>query len=195
MSRMVAGLLLAAGRGKRFDASGQHNKLLANVDGMAVARRTAIRLGEAVEQRLAVVRPQSAALRRELEAAGCLVSECADADLGMGHSLAHGVGEAVRHFDPMAVVVMLADMPFIEAGTLRALVALAGTPDVIAAPRYGGERGQPVLFGSGHFAALRRSSGDRGASHLLQQHPVTYLDVDDPGVLRDIDRPADLAGR
>ena len=192
MSRTVTGLLLAAGRGKRFDASGRHDKLMAIVDGMAVARRTAMRLGEAVEQRMAVIRPGSAALRGELEAAGCAVTECADADLGMGHSLAHGVAEAVRRFDPSAVLVMLADMPFIRAETLRAMVELAGRPEVIAAPRHQGERGQPVLFGSAHFAALRASRGDRGASHLLREHPVTYLDVDDAGVLRDIDRPDDL---
>jgi molybdenum cofactor cytidylyltransferase len=192
MSLPVAGLLLAAGRGSRFDESGRHNKLLATLGGVTVAARSAARLGEVVEHRLAVIRPDSDALRQQLEAMGCVVSECADAELGMGHSLAHAVSEAIRRFDPGAALIMLADMPFIEAATLQALIEAATASEVIAAPRFNGQRGQPVLFGRAHFAALQRSSGDRGAIHLLREHPVTYVDVDDPGVLQDIDRPEDL---
>jgi molybdenum cofactor cytidylyltransferase len=60
-------------------------------------------------------------------------------------------------------------------------------------PRWRGERGHPVLFGRAHFAALEALNGDRGAASLLREHPVHWVEVEDPGILQDIDRPADLA--
>ncbi len=196
----LVGILLAAGRGSRFDAKGQKNKLLALVNGQAVAVQSASNLRAQVDQLIIVIKPDSAALRQALSDIDALITECTDADLGMGHSLAHGVQEARNRFSPRAVVVALADMPFVTGTTLQGLVSLAGkddraSPDVrtlIAAPRYQGQRGHPVLFGSEHFDALQASHGDTGAPQLLRAPGVHWLDVADAGVLRDIDRPADL---
>ncbi|UCE32671.1 MAG: NTP transferase domain-containing protein, partial [Burkholderiales bacterium] len=63
----------------------------------------------------------------------------------------------------------------------------------IAAPTHAGQRGHPVAFGATHLAALARLAGDQGARALLQAHPVTLVPTDDPGTIRDVDTPGDLA--
>ena len=196
----LVGILLAAGRGSRFDAMGQKNKLLALVNGQAVAVQSAANLRAHVDQLIIVIKPDSAPLRQALSDIDALITECTDADLGMGHSLAHGVQQARILLSPRAVVVALADMPFVCSATMQRLVNLAGKDNrassdvrtLIAAPRFQGQRGHPVLFGSQHFDALQASRGDTGAAQLLRASGVHWIDVADAGVLRDIDRPADL---
>lgn len=193
----TVGLLLAAGRGTRFDASGALDKLLADVGGMPLAIASARRLRDACGDCLAVLRPGSGHLAALLAGEGIETIECADAHLGMGHSLAC----AARHLlarhpggEGTAVLVALADMPHIAPSTYQTLLERRRTPDDIVVPRHRGRRGHPVLFGARHLPALAGLTGDRGASVLLQTHPVNWVDVDDAGILLDIDRPSDLPG-
>ena len=193
----LVGLLLAAGRGARFDASGQRDKLLATVNNEPVALLAARHLRSVVDRLLIVIRPGAQALAQSLASIDATVLECPDAAAGMGHSLAFGVAQALRLFAPRALLVALADMPYIRNATLLALTHQVlndevDFDDVIAAPRFNGQRGHPVLFGRGHFAQLQQSLGDTGAARLLRADSVHWIDVDDPGVIRDIDRPQDL---
>jgi molybdenum cofactor cytidylyltransferase len=57
-----------------------------------------------------------------------------------------------------------------------------------------GERGHPVGFSAAHRDALMTLSGDEGARSLVAHGGVELvrIDVDDPGVLRDVDAPGDL---
>src|SRR5690606_3540468 len=94
------------------------------------------------------------------------ILECPDAGLGMGHSLAHGAA-AASALRPRRLVVALADMPWIDPATIRALVSAADAVpgDVpakgrdpayaatIAVPEYRGRRGHPVVFGAAHLDA------------------------------------------
>jgi molybdenum cofactor cytidylyltransferase len=188
----VAGLLLAAGRGRRFDASGTRDKLLAPLAGEPVALHAARAMVASVGRCLAVLRPDARALGPLLAAIGMPSQVCADAGLGMGHSLAFGVAALVQSDPPSAIVVALADMPFVRRPTYDRLIAACDGDAAIVAPVFRGERGHPVVFGRAHFAALQGLGGDRGAQALLRGHPVTLVEVDDPGVVRDIDTPADL---
>jgi molybdenum cofactor cytidylyltransferase len=190
----VAGLLLAGGRGSRFDATGAANKLLALLDGKPVIWHSAKRLLEATGRLLVVTRPGYEGVAQALTDVQATVLECPDATLGMGHTLAFGVSRLrASQALPSAILVGLADMPCVAPETLNRLVAAANNDQVIAVPRWRGERGHPVLFGRAHFAALEALSGDRGAASLLREHPVHWVEVEDPGILQDIDRPADLA--
>ncbi len=88
------------------------------------------------------------------------------------------------------VLFTLVDHPAVQPATVAALVAPENTA-VIRIPRYGGRRGHPVFF-SKHlvpeFLALAHSSS---AKDVIGRHAgeVFYLDVDDPGVLADVDDP------
>ena len=120
------------------------------------------------------------------------MSACPYADEGMGASLAWGVRAS-----PVASawIVALADMPWIAPQTIVFVVDALRGGAVLAAPRHDGMRGHPVGIAASFFGELIALSGDEGAKHLLGAHAASLrcIDVDDAGVLRDIDTPADVA--
>jgi len=188
----IAGILLAAGRGTRFDPAGARNKLLqALPDGEPVAAASARALLSAVRRVVAVVRPEDFATASLLREMGCEVVACDDAGNGMAASLVCGVNHAQA---ADGWLIALADMPFVRPATMAALaqqVALGGEAS-IAAPMHEGRRGNPVAFGRAHLPALLALQGDQGARSILKNNPVNELAVDDPGVLQDIDTPSDI---
>jgi molybdenum cofactor cytidylyltransferase len=189
----IRGILLAAGYSKRFGS----NKLLQTLPagspeaGVPIALAAAKRLLEVLPDSIAVVRPRAQKLAALLRDAGCNTVLCKNAAEGMGTSLAAGVRAAD---DAEGWIVALADMPFIRADTIRAVVQAIAGGAAVAAPSYQGQRGHPVGFGRGNFEALAALSGDQGARELLARHAasITLCETDDPGALRDIDRPSDL---
>jgi molybdenum cofactor cytidylyltransferase len=185
------GILLAAGRGRRFDPSGTRNKLLQPLaGGEPVAVASARTLLAVLPTVIAVVRPSDGGVAHALRAIGCEVTVCADADQGMGASLAH----AVRHSLPAAQswLIALGDMPHLQPSTIQALADAVAGGAVVAAPIKNGRRGNPVAFGADCLASLLALGGDEGARRILQLYRVSELDVDDPGIFQDIDQPADL---
>jgi len=186
------GILLAAGRGSRFDPAGSRNKLLqALPDGDQVAAASARALLGAVPRVVAVVRPEDAATASLLRGMGCEVMACADAGSGMAASLVCGVQHAQ---DADGWLIALADMPFVRPATMAALMREVGEggPASIAAPMHEGQRGNPVAFGRAHLPALLALRGDQGARGILKNNPVNEVAVDDPGILQDIDTPSDI---
>jgi len=118
----IVGILLAAGRGTRYGG----DKLLARLGsaaglaGECVGATACRHLLAALPRVIAVVRPDDAALAAALGAAGARIVRCADADDGMGASLACGV-RATK--DATGWVVALADMPWIEPSTIARVAA------------------------------------------------------------------------
>ena len=118
--------------------------------------------------------------------------QCRRAREGMGGTLAEGAG-LISHWD--GVLIALADMPWITAQTYLA-VAQHLEPDNICIPLYEGHRGHPVGFGRDFLLALSELGGTIGALNLIADHAdrVVELAVPDPGIIKDIDVPADLGG-
>jgi molybdenum cofactor cytidylyltransferase len=188
----IVGILLAAGRGTRFDPAGARNKLLqALPGGEPVAAASARALLAAVPRVVAVVRAEDSATASLLRAMGCEVVACADAGKGMAASLVCGVQYA-QHAEGW--LIALADMPFVRPATMTALVREIGQGGeaAIAAPVHEGQRGNPVAFGRAHLPALLALQGDQGARSILKNNPVNELAVVDPGILQDIDTPSDI---
>jgi molybdenum cofactor cytidylyltransferase len=142
---------------------------------------------------VAVIRPRAQKLGKLLRDAGCNTVVCKNAAQGMGVSLAEGV-RAVD--DAHGWVVALADMPYLKAETVRIIATALNEGAAIAAPSYRGERGHPVGFARRFKDDLSALRGDAGAHAILKAHPdwITLYEVDDPGVLRDVDVPSDLEG-
>lgn len=186
----VVPILLAAGSATRFGS----DKLLHPLPhGVPIAVQAARHM-KAVFDRgvLAVVRPGTEELSGKLRDEGCEIVVCEKADQGMGESLACAV-RAAGAAD--AYLVALADMPFIRPSSIAAVRdALVGGCS-LAAPYFRAHRGHPVGIGAGFRAELERLSGDEGAKKLLAGHAAELrkIPVGDPGVIRDIDTPADLA--
>jgi molybdenum cofactor cytidylyltransferase len=98
--------------------------------------------------------------------------------------------------DADGILVHLADHPTVRAETFRAVISAyghGGHPIVIA--RYGGHRGHPVIFDRSVFRELLRAPESEGARYVVNADPsrVGYADVDDAGVVLDLDTPEDLA--
>ncbi|MDO8299571.1 nucleotidyltransferase family protein [Lacisediminimonas sp.] len=187
----IVAILLAAGRGKRFDPAGQQDKLLQRLPGgQSVAAQSAANLKSVFARVVAVVRPGQQQLLDVLGDAGCETTVCDDADQGMANSLRQGLALAG---DAHAWVIALADMPFVQAATLQQLRAGLEQGHGIVAPTCGGRRGNPVGFSRQYLEALRELQGDAGARSLLASCPVHNVEVTDQGIFRDIDTPADLA--
>jgi len=189
---MIRGILLAAGFGRRFDASGRQDKLLAPLaDGRPVLWHSARALCTALPGSLAVVRPGHPERVRWLVEAGCEVLACAEAELGMGSALAQAVQASAS---AGGWVVALADMPWLPPDVIRAVADAIDAPERVVAPVHAGQRGHPVGFGAGWDSRLAALSGDEGARALLRDATIHLLETDEPGVLRDVDTPADLRG-
>ncbi|MFL6658694.1 MAG: NTP transferase domain-containing protein [Massilia sp.] len=185
---MTTGVLLAAGAGTRFGS----DKLLHQLaDGTPIAVASARHLRAACDQVVAVIRPGNTELAKLLAEQGCQIVECPDAASGMGHTLAAGVA-ASRHADGW--LVALADMPFIAAESYRSVLAVLQGGALLAAPSYQGRRGHPVAFARCWLEELLALAGDQGARSILTGHHehIVVCELDDPGVLADIDRPQDL---
>ena len=93
-----------------------------------------------------------------------------------------------------ACLVALGDMPWIKPQTVTAIIAaLAESPLVV--PACGGRWGHPVAFDARYYTELSQLSGDRGARGVLQRHlaECRVLEVEDQGVVRDVDTMDDLA--
>lgn len=190
----VGAVLLAAGRSSRFDAG---NKLVAEIDGTPVVRHAAETLRDAVvADVVVVVGHESDAVREALAGLGLSIRENPDYTSGKSSSVRAGV-VAARDRGWEATVFALGDMPFLDPGSVDALVKQYGTgTESVVAAAHNGQRGNPVLFDAQHYDALAAVTGDSGGRRLLQERgDVALVDTGDPGVIRDIDALADLPER
>jgi molybdenum cofactor cytidylyltransferase len=197
MASEPVGLLLAAGLGTRYDPTGSTLKLLAPARrgphaGAPMAAAAARSMLAAIARVTAVVRPAESEVQRRLHgllrSEGCILAICDDADVGMSASIVRGVQ---AEGGAAGWVIGLADMPAIEATTVRAVVGLLLDGALTAAPTFRGQRGHPVGFAAPLLPELLALAGDTGARSVLARHPPQLIEVDDPGVLYDVDTPED----
>ena len=206
----VVGLLLASGFGRRFDAGGRRNKLLAHLpDGRTLVSASAHALCSALEHVAVVVPSRGTLIEAALSDLPLRLIRNSRAKDGIGASIAVGI-EALRADFPGARgwLIALGDMPFIAPETIRAIAdalpvadgnacndgANTGTNSgEIVAASYRGRRGHPVAFARTLGPQLMMLDSDIGASGLLEIHGVRLIECDDPGVLRDIDTRDDLS--
>jgi molybdenum cofactor cytidylyltransferase len=189
----IVAILLAAGSATRFGSEKLLHALPHDVPiAVQAARHLRAVFGDGI---VAVVRPESKGLAALLEKEGCRVAVCERASEGMGASLACAVRAADAAGPVDGYLVALGDMPFIRESTIAAVRdALAGGA-ALAAPYFRARRGHPVGIAGRFRAALEAARGDEGARELLAAHAdeMIKIPVGDPGVLRDIDTPGDLA--
>jgi molybdenum cofactor cytidylyltransferase len=183
------GLLLAAGSATRFGSDKLQHAL---PHGVAIAVQAARHLRVALPRVIAVVRPGAQATASALAAEGCEVAVCGQAAEGMGASLACAV-RAAGAAD--GYLVALADMPFVRPSTIAAVRDALAQGALLAAPYWRARRGHPVGFAGSLRAELAALAGDEGAKRVLAAHAsqLVKVPVGDPGALRDIDEPGDLA--
>ncbi len=185
---MIAGVLLAAGNATRF---GSPKLLHPLADGTPIALASARALAAAVDMVVAIIQPEDRALATLLRHAGVPLLAAPPVEAGMGASLAAGVTACQ---EAEGWVIALADMPYVRIATIARVVDALRNGAPLAAPHHRGKRGHPVGFSAVFRAELIGLTGDHGARHILEREraSLAVIDVDDRGVLRDIDTVADL---
>jgi len=185
----VAAVVPAAGRSSRFGAM----KLLADVDGRPLIERTIAALLDAGVSRVVVVSRDRAAFSDvallDDPRVGTTVN--ADPERGMFSSIQVGLAAAPGR----VVLVLPADMPFVSAATVAAVAGRAGATGATVVPVHAGRRGHPIAIPRAVCDALLALPATTTLKDGLASVTAAteVLDVDDPGVLRDVDVPGDLA--
>ena len=185
----VTAVVPGAGRSTRFGAM----KLLADVDGCRLIERTVSALLDAGVTRVVVVSRDAAAFSGVARLADPRVVTVVNAEpeRGMFSSIQVGLAEAGGR----VVLVLPADMPFVSAATVAAVAGRARETGATVMPVHTGRRGHPIAIPQALCEALLTlpptTTLKDGLAALTPA--IEMLDVDDPGVLRDVDVPADLA--
>lgn len=191
VSAEIAVVLLAAGRSRRHPGQ---NKLVRKLDGLALGLHAARTIaGLDLGTRIAVCSKATRDLMADFAALGFETAWNEDPDQGLASSLAIGVRAALAH-EARAVLVCLADMPFVTAAHLRDLIArldpAAGVTMVGSRPAGSDVVMPPAVFAGDAIGRLLALEGDRGAGPLLRQGMAVEAAADE---LRDLDDPAAFA--
>ncbi|WP_329269151.1 nucleotidyltransferase family protein [Streptomyces sp. NBC_01451] len=193
----VAGLLLAAGGGRRL---GGRPKALLEHRGRLLVEHAADALRAAGCSPVHVVLgAQADDVRKRADLAGCVLVDNPEWAEGMGSSLRAGLA-SLRGSGARAALVSLVDQPGIGPEAMARVLAAHTSGEhtsreALAAASYDGARGHPVLFGAAHWAGVAAAAvGDRGARDYLRAHggAVTLVECGDVAQPYDIDTAADL---
>ncbi|MEV6394381.1 nucleotidyltransferase family protein [Streptomyces sp. NPDC051907] len=189
---VVAGLLLAAGGGRRL---GGRPKALLVHRGRPLVEHAVRVLREGGCGPVHVVLGASAELVRErADLTGCFLVDNPAWEEGMGSSLRAGL-RSLAATEADAALVSLVDQPGIGAAAVARIRRAYDSRDALAAAAYGGERGHPVLFGAHRWKDVATSAvGDRGARSYLKAHEwaLALVECGDVAEAYDIDTPQDL---
>ncbi|MER7056019.1 nucleotidyltransferase family protein [Streptomyces sp. NPDC000351] len=188
----VAGLLLAAGGGRRL---GGRPKALLEHRGRPLVEHAVAALRAAGCTRVHVVlgaRAEDVRARAVLD--GCVLVDNPDWERGMGSSLRAGLA-SLAGSGARAALVSLVDQPGIGPEAMARVRAGHRADASLASAAYAGVRGHPVLLGAAHWAGVAATAtGDRGARAYLREHEAEIELVECGDVARpyDIDTEADL---
>lgn len=193
----ISAIILAAGLSRR---AAPHNKLLLPHGKLTVVRSTVEAVCAAdCSEWIVVTGHQKEQIEAALAGLPVRFMYAADFEKGMGHSLAAGVAACSR--DCAGFLVSAGDLSGLKAETVRAVarhfMRFGGRHHVIPVNR--GRRGHPVVIGGWLCGDLCQLSGDTGARRLLdrpgEKARTAVLEVDDPGIWRDVDRGPPARGQ
>lgn len=189
----IEALVLAAGLSRRMGA----NKLLLEVEGSTIIEKTVdVTMASPVSGISMVLGNAGNDIKKILAAYPINFIDNPNYASGMSSSLKSGIKSMINRKDVDAVLVMLGDMPFVSTETVTRLIKeFEKNHSLIIAPRYNDSRGNPVLFSREMFQYVLEINGDCGAREVINrfQDQVVFIDVDDPGIIMDLDTKEDMS--
>jgi len=187
---LIGAIILAAGEGKRM----KRIKPLVKIDGKTMLEMVIDKVkASKIDERILVLGYMADTILSLLNFEGLKVVINRDFSEGMASSLALGIKALDKRCK--ACLIFLGDKPFFSVNTVNQLIDIynEGKGEIIL-PKYKGERGHPVLFDKSYFKDLVKLKGDMGAKALIEKYKekVFEVDVEDEGILIDIDTEEDL---
>ncbi len=186
----ITAIILAAGASRRFGAD---DKLTSPLGGQPMIAHVFDLAATARIDALAVLAPGSKVAGLAGERGIRTVTNPAP-ERGIGRSLACGIAALEPSVD--GCLVLLGDMPWISPRTITALIdAAQAHPQALALkPVHQGQAGNPALIRAPLFSRIKDLDGDDGAKAILAGlgDRLVSVPVEDPAILRDVDRPGDL---
>jgi molybdenum cofactor cytidylyltransferase len=185
----IAGVVLAAGLSSRMGT----NKMMLKVGGTSLVRRAvSTALSAGLDPVVAVVGHESARIRGELAGLSCTAVENPDYARGMNTSLRAGIRALPD--DVEGAVVLLGDMPLVDAEMLRSLVDRfrSARPKLLVST-YGEVLAPPILYARGLFGELRALDDQACGKSVVKRHRGEAVELPWPlERLTDLDVPEDL---
>ncbi|MER5341298.1 nucleotidyltransferase family protein [Streptomyces mirabilis] len=188
----VAGLLLAAGGGRRL--GGRPKALLEHRGRPLVEYAVGVLRAAGCTRVHVVLGARADAVRERARLDGCVLVDNPEWEHGMGSSLRAGLG-SLAGTGARAALVSLVDQPGIGPRAVARVLAAYQDDTSLVSAAYDGVRGHPVLFGAAHWAGVAASAtGDRGARAYLKEHEaaITLVECGDVAEPYDIDTEDDL---
>jgi molybdenum cofactor cytidylyltransferase len=190
MSNRLDGILLAAGESRRMG----YPKPLLTINGKTFIEKIAATMLDVVPRLVVVLGVHADRIRRAIpHDERIVIVENPNYSHGQLSSLKIGLG-AVQP-DAAGAIVHLADHPIVRVESFRGVVdSYERTRKPIVIARSNGQRGHPVIFDRSTFAELQSAPESEGARHVVNadRSRIEYVDLDDPGIILDLDTPADL---
>jgi molybdenum cofactor cytidylyltransferase len=185
---LVSAILLAAGLSSRFGKA----KQLAEFEGMTLVSRAVATLELApVGEIVVVVGHRATEVARALEGTTAKIIVNENYETGLGSSLKTGVGALSK--ESRAVVVCLADQPFVTAELIGRIVSrYRRTGADVVASFSEGLVAPPVLFSSKLYGEMAELRGDKGAKFIIEKHPGFEKVQVKSDLLLDVDNEEDL---
>ena len=187
----IAAIVLAAGRSSRM---GPHNKLLETIDGKTiVARVVGAAISSGSDPVIVVTGFEADRIEAALRGLSVTFAHNAQFAKGMSSSIKAGLKAIPKDCD--GALILLGDMPEVEASDIEALIAAFAGREAICVPVRDGRQGNPVLWGASYFREMIDLTGDAGAKSLIVRHAEHVIEVPlaSNGIFADVDTPDDLA--
>ncbi|MBE1469802.1 nucleotidyltransferase family protein [Kibdelosporangium phytohabitans] len=179
----VAGLVLAAGAGRRYGMPKARVRFRGE---LFVQRAVRVLTEGGCCPVLAVLGAESEAVRSQAPHLNAVDNP--DWQQGMGSSLRVGL----KAVNADAVIILPVDTPGIRAEAIARLRQRA-TPQALLRASYHGEPGHPVLIGREHWEAVYElATGDAGAREYLRKHKPDLIPCEDVADGSDVDSPEHL---
>jgi molybdenum cofactor cytidylyltransferase len=169
------------------------NKLLEPIGGEKMVRRVAATaIASGAEPVIVVTGHEAASVAGALRGLDVTIVANPDYADGLSTSLRAGLRALPAGID--GALILLGDMPEIEASVLTALMAAFTGASAICVPMRHGRRGNPVLWGRSYFAEMMRLTGDIGAKPLMVRHETQLIEVEvaTDSIFEDVDTSEDL---
>jgi molybdenum cofactor cytidylyltransferase len=181
----IVGIILAAGLSRRM---GRVKSLLPWGDSLLLDKVIENAYHSRLSSLVVVLGHEAEKIRKRIDFRGARVIVNSDYAAGQSSSLRAGLGALPEGTD--GAMFLLGDQPFIGTKIIDTLLcAFQKRQSSLIIPTHQGKRGNPVLLHNSTFGMVRGISGDTGARVLFRSlgSQVEEVEVDDPGILIDID--------